>query len=172
MVLDPDDVPAGLADSKALGRAEREALTIEIGRRALAVGVCSLPAPVIDARNIRQATLLAMARAVRALAVPPTRVLVDGRDGVPGLTVPCEPIVRGDARSVSIAAASIVAKVARDAIMRRAGAAWPAYGFERHVGYPVPSHRAAIERHGPCPIHRRSFGTVRRLADAAAREGP
>ena len=173
VILDPRDVPGGLADSKALGRGAREALARDVHSRALAVAICALPAPLIDATDIRRATLLAMARSVGALALPPARVLVDGRDTIPGLAVPCEPIVKGDARSVSIAAASIVAKVARDAIMRRAGTAWPAYGFERHMGYPVPTHRAAIERHGPCPIHRRSFGTVRRLgAEAEAREAP
>ena len=164
VVLDPRAVPAGLNDSKKLTAAKREALSAQIVQAARAVAVASLPAPAIDALNIRRATLLAMRRAVGALAVQPARVLVDGRDPIPDLPVPGLCMVEGDRRSVSIAAASIVAKVARDRMMALADAQWPAYGFAGHVGYPTVAHREALEEHGACPLHRRSFGTVRRLA--------
>ena len=163
VMLDPADVPDGLDDSKRLSAARRAALSAEILARALAVSVVSLPASEIDRVNIRVASLEAMRRAVRALALAPRRVLVDGRDRPPGLPCRSDAIVGGDALSVSIAAASIVAKVARDAMMEWAAARWPAYGWEGHKGYPVPSHREALERHGVSPLHRRSFGTVRRL---------
>ena len=163
VVLDPRHVPEGLNDSKKLKPARREELCALVLASARAVAIASLPAPVIDRVNIRRASLLAMRRAVLTLALPPARVLVDGKDPVPDLSVPCLPMVDGDARSVSIAAASIVAKVARDRMMAVAGAGWPAYGFEGHVGYPTAAHRAALEAHGPSPLHRRSFGTGRRL---------
>ena len=130
-------------------------------RRARAVAIASVPAGTIDAINIRAASLLAMRRAVLALALRPDRVLVDGNDRPAGLPCPSDPIVGGDARSVSIAAASIVAKVARDRMMLRAGERWPAYGFERHVGYGTKAHIEAIEAHGSCPIHRLSFGRLK-----------
>ena len=163
VVLDPRIVPDGLDDFKRLTAARREVLSAEIMRTARAVAIVSLPAPAIDALNIRRATLLAMRRAILALAIRPARVLVDGRDPVPDLPVPGLCMVEGDRRSVSIAASSIVAKVARDRMMTLADAQWPAYGFASHVGYPTAAHRAALETHGPCPLHRRSFGTVRRL---------
>ena len=164
VVLDPRAVPKGLDDSKRIAPGRRVELSEEIMASARGVAIASVPAATIDALNIRGATLLAMRRAVLALGVAPARVLVDGRDEVPGLSVPCLALVEGDGRSVSIAAASIVAKVARDRMMARAAEVWPGYGFEHHVGYPTPAHRAAIEAHGACPLHRRSFGTVRRLA--------
>lgn len=163
VVLDPHAVPDGLNDSKKLTPAKRAELSMAVMRSARAVAVVSLPAPVIDAMNIRRATLEAMRRAVTALAVTPARVLVDGRDAIPDLPVPGLCMVNGDARSVSIAAASIVAKVARDRMMALADDAWPLYGFASHVGYPTPAHRDALAAHGPCPLHRRSFGTVKRL---------
>ena len=131
------------------------------------MAIASLPAPAIDRLNIRAAALEAMRRAVLSLALAPTRVLVDGVDRPPRLPCPSDPIVGGDGRSVSIAAASIVAKVARDRMMARADAAWPAYGLASHKGYPTPAHRRAIERHGPCPLHRRSFGTLKRIGAQA-----
>ena len=163
VILDPAAVPDGLDDSKRLTPSRRAQLADVIAREALACAVASLPAPAIDAMNIRAAALAAMARAVRALAVAPDRALVDGRDRPPGLPCRSDAIVGGDARSVSIAAASILAKVARDRMMANAARTWPAYGFERHKGYPVPTHREALEREGPCPLHRLSFGTVRRV---------
>lgn len=166
VVLDPERVPFGLNDSKALDRTTRERLASEVAASARAVAVVSLPARTIDRLNIRGATLEAMRRAILALAVPPFRVLVDGRDTVPSLAAACETIVKGDARSVSIAAASIIAKVSRDRMMAVADSTWPQYGFAGHVGYPTPTHRKALEEYGPSPIHRRSFGTVRRLLEA------
>ena len=161
VVLDPGAVPDGLNDSKRLTPSERERLSETIHRCALAVAISSLPAPIVDAVNIRAAALEAMRRAVLSLAVTPTRVLVDGNDRPPGLPCPSDPIVGGDARSVSIAAASIIAKVARDRMMIRAAERWPAYGFERHVGYGTKAHVTAIEEHGPCALHRLSFGRLK-----------
>ena len=165
VALDPERVPQGLNDSKTLDRTTRERLANETTASAHAVAVASLPARTIDRLNIRGATLEAMRQAVLALAITPARILVDGRDGVLGVAVPCEAIVKGDMRSVSIAAASIVAKVSRDRMMASADSAWPRYGFAQHVGYPTPTHRRALEEHGLSPIHRRSFGTVRRLLE-------
>ena len=167
VILDPNDVPEGLDDSKRLTAARRVALHDAIVRRALAVSVASLPAPAIDTLNIRAASLEAMRRAVLALAVRPNRVLVDGRDRPPDLPCPSDPIIGGDAQSVSIAAASIIAKVVRDRMMMRAHERWPAYGFGDHKGYPTVAHRRAIAEHGPCALHRRSFGALRRLEAVA-----
>ena len=169
VVLDPMNFPNGLDDSKALSAPERERLAARIVDLAPAIAIADVPATLIDRLNIRMASLLAMKRAVLALAVPPERILVDGRDDVPGLHMPCEAIVGGDARSVSIAAASIIAKVTRDRMMGRAAERWPNYGFEGHKGYPTPSHRAAIEAYGPCLLHRRTFGSVKARSQ---REGP
>ncbi len=157
VILDPRDLPAGLNDSKLLKRKERERLFEEITRRALAVSVGFASAAEIDAINIRQATFAAMRRAVLALAVAPRHVLIDGNDLPPGLPCPAETIVKGDASVFSIAAASIIAKVTRDRLMRRLDASFPAYGFSQHVGYGTRAHLAAIAEHGPCPIHRLSF---------------
>ena len=156
VILDPDRLPSGVADSKQLGPGEREAAFAAILGSALAVSVAGVPAGVIDAIDIRQASLLAMRRAVRGLAIPPAFGLVDGNDP-PQLPCPREAIVRGDALVLSIAAASIVAKVARDRMMARLDLAHPAYGFAGHKGYGTRRHRAAIAEHGPCPVHRMSF---------------
>jgi ribonuclease HII len=161
VILDPRDVPGGLDDSKRLSAAVRETLYGEIMVRALSVSVALVSAAEIDRLDIRQATLLAMRRAVGALAVVPAFVLIDGRDIPPGLPCPGEAIVKGDATCASIAAASIVAKVTRDRLMGRLARAYPAYGFEQHVGYGTKSHLAAIAAHGPCPFHRFSFRPLR-----------
>lgn len=165
VILDPEDVPEGIDDSKAMSAAAREAVCAAVLARALAVGVGFATAAEIDALNIRQATFAAMRRAVRALALDADHVLIDGRDVPPGLPCPGRALIRGDSLSVSIAAASIVAKVTRDRLMVRLDAAHPAYGFGIHKGYPTAAHRAALLRHGPSPFHRRSFGTVARLPD-------
>jgi ribonuclease HII len=115
----------------------------------------------IDRLNILQATLAGMGRAVAALSRVPDEVLVDGNRLPPGLTVPARAIVGGDASEPAISAASILAKVRRDQILRALHAQWPPYGFDVHKGYPTPSHLAALQRHGPCPEHRRSFAPVR-----------
>ena len=161
VVLDPVDVPGGLDDSKRLSAPQRTRLAEEIAARALAFAIVSIPAPAIDRTNIRLCALEAMRRAVQGLAVAPERVLVDGRDGLKGLDAPCEAIVGGDGRSVSIAAASILAKVARDRMMARAAERWPLHGFERHCGYGTKAHRDALAAKGPCALHRRSFGSLR-----------
>jgi ribonuclease HII len=115
----------------------------------------------IDRMNILQASLWAMNKAVRALALPADHVLVDGNIRPPGLLCDCEALVGGDGRSVSIAAASIVAKVTRDRLMARVGRESPGYGFEQHMGYSTPQHFAALDAHGPCRHHRQSFMPVR-----------
>lgn len=160
VILDPQAVPEGLDDSKNLTPARRDELFALIAQSALAIGVASATAAEIDAINIRQATLLAMRRAVAALAVLPAFVLVDGNDP-PTLACPAESVIGGDAQIASIAAASIVAKVTRDAMMARLCARYPAYGFSLHAGYGTPRHRAAIQAHGPCPEHRYSFAPVK-----------
>jgi ribonuclease HII len=160
VILDPKAVPAGLDDSKNLSAARREELFAIIAQTALAIGIASATAVEIDAINIRQATLLAMRRAVTALPVQPAGVLVDGNDP-PVLACPCEAVIGGDAQIASIAAASIVAKVTRDAMMARLCQRYPAYGFSAHAGYGTPQHRAALQAHGPCPEHRYSFAPVK-----------
>ncbi|MFA6967028.1 ribonuclease HII [Bosea sp. (in: a-proteobacteria)] len=160
VILDPRAVPDGLDDSKKLSAARREELFAIIAQSALAIGVASATAVEIDTINIRQATLLAMRRAVAALAVQPLSVLVDGNDP-PVLACSCESIIGGDAQIASIAAASIVAKVTRDAMMARLCQRYPAYGFSAHAGYGTPQHRAALQAHGPCPEHRYSFAPVK-----------
>jgi ribonuclease HII len=158
VILDPDRVPRGLNDSKKLTAAEREKLYAKICASAH-VAVALAPPARIDRDNILQASLWALARAVAALPLPPRLVLVDGRDRI--LTAcDCEAVVRGDAIVASIAAASIVAKVTRDRLMARLGAVHPGYGFERHMGYSVPEHCAALKRLGPTVHHRRSFAPV------------
>jgi ribonuclease HII len=158
VILDPARIPDGLDDSKKLSAKRREALYGLICTQAqVAVAVAS-PAR-IDRDNILRASLWALARAVAALPDAPDHVLVDGRDG---LAVPCrcEPVIGGDRLSVSIAAASIVAKVTRDRLMTALGAACPGYGFEQHMGYGVPAHLDALARLGPTVHHRRSFAPV------------
>lgn len=160
VILDPERVPDGLDDSKKLSAATREELFVEILERALAVSVASVTAAEIDDINIRQATLLAMRRAVAALPLAPRHVLVDGNDP-PQFACSCEAIIQGDGQVASIAAASIVAKVTRDRMMARLSQRYPAYGFSGHVGYGTPQHRKAIAAHGPCPEHRYSFAPVK-----------
>ena len=163
VILDPDDIPDGIDDSKALTSDAREALFDVIVGRALGVGIAFASTAEIDALNIRQATFLAMGRALAALAVTPAHALVDGNEVPPTLACPAEVVIGGDATSLSIAAASVLAKVSRDRLMRRLCARYPAYGFSQHKGYGTRRHRAALAEHGPCPAHRRSFAPVRAL---------
>lgn len=156
VILDFENIPVGLNDSKKLTAARRETLFEEILRKCI-VSIASSSARTIDATDIRKASLDAMRRAILSLQEKADFALIDGRDLPPGLDCPAKAIVKGDARSLSIAAASIVAKVARDHMMEEAGALYPLYGFEKHAGYGTAAHRAAIEMHGPCPIHRMSF---------------
>ena len=162
VILDPARPIVGLADSKALSARRREALVEEIESRALAWAVASASVEEIDAINILQASLLAMRRAVNGLAVAPSRVVVDGPH-CPRLEMPVRGIVRGDATHAGIAAASILAKVARDAEMLELHRIHPMYGFDRHKGYPTAAHVAALRAHGVSAAHRRSFAPVRDL---------
>ena len=171
VILDPARPVAGLADSKKLTAIRREALAVEIKARALAWGVASAGVEEIDALNILQASLLAMRRAVEKLAIAPAEVWVDGLH-CPRLAVPVRAIVGGDATRANIAAASILAKVARDAEMVSLHRAHPAYGFDRHKGYPTEAHLAALRAHGVCAAHRRSFAPVRRLLAGAGSRNP
>jgi ribonuclease HII len=155
------DLP-GLDDSKRLSAAVRERLAARIREQALGVGLGIVEPADVDRINVYRAGLEAMRRAVLALAIAPDHLLVDART-IPGLACAQTPIVGGDALDGSIAAASIVAKVARDAIMRRLDERHPGWDLARHMGYPTPQHLAALRRLGPSPVHRRSFAPVARL---------
>ena len=166
VILNPDDIPAGLNDSKALTAARRETLEVEIKARAVAWGVGFASVEEIDQMNILHATGLAMRRAVEALAHPPVHALVDGNYR---FKLPCAvtPVVKGDSLSLSIAAASILAKTARDRLMIEMDATYPGYGFASHKGYNAPLHQKALQTLGPCPEHRRSWAPIKALLDAA-----
>lgn len=155
-ILDPDRRILGLDDSKKLSPERREALYEEIVAYSLAYAIAEVDAGEIDRVNILNATKRAMAEAVAAIAVPPEVLLIDAVD-LRGTGIPVVPIVKGDALSVSIAAASILAKVRRDRLMTEWDRAYPAYGFAQHKGYGTEAHYAAIRTHGLCPLHRRSF---------------
>jgi ribonuclease HII len=164
VILDPARPIGGLADSKKLSAKTRERLAGEIRAKALAWAIAEASVEEVDRLNILQATLLAMARAVAALAPTPTEVLVDG-NRCPPLDMPARAIVGGDATVAAISAASILAKTARDAAMQCLHRQYPQYGFDRHMGYGTALHMAALLEHGPAPCHRRSFAPVReRLA--------
>ncbi len=161
VILDPRDLPKGLNDSKMLSPEVREILFNEIMRRAVAVAVAFSSAAEIDRINIRQATLAAMSRALAGLSLTPSYVLIDGNDLPRKLICAGETIIGGDASSLSIAAASIIAKVTRDRLMRRLCQHHPQYGFSQHFGYATKAHRAAIALHGPSPFHRMTFSPLR-----------
>jgi ribonuclease HII len=158
VILNPRSIPKGLDDSKRLSASQRDALFSQILSRALAVSFASVAAEGIDTINILRASLEAMRRAVAALPIRPLLALADGRDVPPGL--PCEgrALIKGDQRSQSIAAASIVAKVMRDRMMSCCPERNQRYGFDLHAGYGTERHRSAIDEHGPYPrLHRMSF---------------
>ncbi|MGV8930106.1 MAG: ribonuclease HII [Brevundimonas sp.] len=165
VILNPDDLPAGIDDSKALTHARREELEIEIKARALAWGVGFASVEEIDQLNILHATGLAMCRAIEALSVRPVAALVDGNYRFK-LPCPIQTVVKGDSLSLSIAAASILAKTARDRLMVALDAEYPGYGFAGHKGYNAPVHSAGLTALGPCPAHRRSWAPIRALLDA------
>ena len=159
VVLDPNNIPDGIADSKMLEPDVRRALYRDIVATAH-VGIGMADVDRIDRDNILNASLFAMARAVAGLSCKPRLVLVDGNKVPPRLPCLSRAIVKGDAKCLSIAAASIVAKVTRDTIMIELARAYPDFGFDRHKGYSTPEHHAAIDRYGITPHHRRSFKTV------------
>ncbi|GAO27369.1 ribonuclease HII [Alicycliphilus sp. B1] len=161
VILDDQQPIVGLADSKALTAARRERLFDEIRAKALCCSVAEASVEEIDRLNILQATLLAMRRAVQGLRLKPTLALVDG-NRLPRLDMPAEAIVKGDARVAAISAASILAKVTRDRWCAELHAQYPQYGFAGHKGYGTAEHLAALQAHGACPQHRRSFAPVAR----------
>ena len=162
VILDRKRIPKGLNDSKKLSEESREALYPIIMEMAVAVGVGEASVGEIDLVNIRQATHLAMARAVRALTVAAEFALVDGNDA-PALPCKCETLVKGDGRSVSIAAASIIAKVHRDRLMIRLHDDHPGYNWRSNKGYGTPDHYSGLAAHGVTIHHRRSFAPIREL---------
>jgi ribonuclease HII len=160
VILNLDDVPEGIDDSKKLTRLRRERLADEIQERALATAIARVEHDEIDRLNIHRASLLAMALAVKGLQPPADYVLIDGKFKVPQINCPQLTIIKGDCLSVSVAAASIIAKVARDRWMREYDEQYPGYGFASHVGYNTRMHQEAIARLGPSAIHRISFQGV------------
>ncbi|UXZ54584.1 ribonuclease HII [Halomonas sp. 7T] len=161
VILDSSQPIEGLTDSKKLTARKREALDVQIRERALAFAVAEASAAEVDQLNIYHATHLAMRRAVDALAPQAEYLLVDG-NRLPGHFLPGQAVVKGDARHSAVAAASILAKVARDAQMVELDMRYPEYGFARHKGYPTKEHLAALAAHGPLAEHRRSFAPVQR----------
>src|SRR4051812_24268848 len=162
VILDPERPVRGLADSKKLTPKRRRELSEEIKEKALAWCVAVASLEEIETLNVRRAALLAMRRAVEGLCVTPDLVFVNG-NLLPDLSVPAHAVVRGDDAIDCISAASIVAKVARDEAMQECHRQYPQYGFDSHKGYLTATHRAALKRHGPCPLHRKSYAPVREL---------
>jgi ribonuclease HII len=165
VILDPNRPILGLNDSKKLTEAKRDKLYDEIMEKALCWCIARAEVDEIDRLNILHATMLAMQRAVEGLSITPKLALIDG-NRCPKLTVPCAPVIQGDAKVPAIAAASILAKVSRDREMAAFELIYPGYGIGGHKGYPTPVHLEALARLGPTPIHRRSFGPVRAAYEA------
>ena len=171
VILDPAQPIEGLGDSKSIREKRRQSLADEINERALSVSIGRASVEEIDALNVLQASHLAMRRAVEGLSLRPDHVLVDGNK-VPDVGVSAEAIVQGDKTVPAISAASIVAKVTRDAELVAMAKRYPEYGFESHKGYPTAKHRRALRTLGPCPEHRRSYAPVRAaLAQLSERGG-
>lgn len=172
VILDPDRGIDGLADSKTLSEKKRERLVLDIRQHALAWAVASSSVEEIDRLNILQASLLAMKRAIENLRardgelLVPQQVLVDGLH-CPKISIPERAIVKGDSREASIAAASILAKTARDEEMYALHALYPQYDFAKHKGYPTKDHMARLMQHGVSAIHRRSYAPVRKILESA-----
>lgn len=165
VILSPDAVPEGLADSKILAPRRRVELADRIRECALGWALGQAAPSEIDRLNILEATLLAMRRALAGLAAAgtvPALALIDGNRCPPGLPFPARPVIRGDASVAEVSAASILAKVYRDREMERLGRCWPHYGFAAHKGYPTPAHIERVRRFGPSPVHRLTFAPVRR----------
>lgn len=168
VILDPARPIAGLNDSKKLSEKKRERLALAIREQALAWAIASSSVEEIDQINILQASLLAMQRAVENLSITPEKILVDGKF-CPKVAMPAQAIVQGDSSEPAISAASILAKTARDAELRRLDMLYPHYGLAKHKGYPTAAHLAALRAHGVIDIYRRSFSPVRMLLDEQAR---
>lgn len=164
VILDSDNIPEGLNDSKKLSEKKREALFELIYQKAVAVSVAEASVEEIDEINILQASLLAMRRAVEGLEIKAASALVDGNKD-PNLDMPTNTLVKGDGRSLSIAAASIVAKVFRDRMMKKLGEKYPDYGWGQNAGYGVPKHMAALKLVGITPFHRKSFAPIRAILE-------
>lgn len=156
-ILDPDNPVHGINDSKKLTEKKREALFAEICEKALAYRIVFVGPEIIDRDNILNATMGGMCQAVSQLDLVPNLVLVDGNRCPPGLAMPAQPVVKGDATSASIGAASILAKVSRDRCMEELAQAYPQYRFDQHKGYGTKLHYAMLDAYGPSPIHRRTF---------------
>ena len=165
VILPQHTIIEGINDSKKLSAKKRESLFTEIQKAAVAYAVEFVYPDVIDAINIRQATHLAMERAVAALSVAPDFLIIDGNDRIP-FSVPGEYIIKGDAKSQTIAAASILAKVTRDRYMIELDAQYPVYQFAKHKGYGTKAHMQAIQTYGVSPVHRKSFMTAKVLGQA------
>jgi ribonuclease HII len=159
VILAPNFAFAGLNDSKKLSERKRAELDVEIRANAVSWAIAEVDAETIDRINIRQASLLAMRRAVEQLALSPDLLLVDGRDMI-DWECPQQAVIHGDATSFSIAAASVLAKVYRDRLLVELDRAYPGYGLAQHKGYPCPAHLSALKRLGPTPLHRKSFHPV------------
>lgn len=157
VILAPDTVIEGLDDSKKLSEKKRELLYDIIIEKAVAYSIASADHKEIDQYNILNATFLAMNRAIEGLSVAPDCALIDGNRIPKDAKIPCTPIVKGDSKSMSIAAASILAKVTRDRVMDELDATYPQYMFKKHKGYPTELHRNLVVEHGPSPIHRLTF---------------
>ncbi len=164
VILNPDDPIEGLADSKKLSARRRELIAVEIKSRALSWCIARAECEEIDQINILQASLMAMQRAVNGLKIAADRALIDG-NRCPQLACPAQAIVKGDSQIPEISAASILAKVYRDQEMVEMDKIYPGYGLAQHKGYPTKQHLAALQALGPSPIHRRSFGPVKKLLE-------
>ncbi|MFM6978971.1 MAG: ribonuclease HII, partial [Methylophilaceae bacterium] len=165
VILDPQRPIEGLADSKTISEKKREQLSVNIKQSALAWAIASASAEEIDNINILQASLLAMKRAIEQLQPAPEKILVDGLY-LPDIAIQGEAVIKGDSKHACISAASILAKVARDEELYRLDSIFPDYGFALHKGYPTKLHIEKIQQHGVLPIHRKTFGPVKKLLQA------
>lgn len=165
VILPPDFVCDGINDSKKLTEKKRSVLFPQIKKNAIAVGIGICSHTEIDQINILQASLLSMKRALDDLGTRPDFLLIDGKFTIDS-PIDQSAVIKGDSKSISIAAASIIAKVTRDVIMKDLHEQYPVYGFNRHKGYPTKEHKSLILTHGPCPVHRKTFKGVKETADA------
>jgi len=161
VILDPKNIPNGIDDSKKLSARKRDRLAEEIKEAAIAYRICECNLEEIEQLNILHASMLAMQRCVEQLTPQPIHVLIDGNRLPKSLPCPATPIIKGDSKSLTIAAASILAKTSRDHLMQRLAEEYPGYGWERNAGYPTPQHLKALDELGITPHHRRGFAPIR-----------